>query len=183
MLACGKHKCGLICHDSVNCPPCMKKSQQSCRCGNKMQERNCNSLQWSCEKTCNKTLQCGIHKCKEKCHSELCGPCPGDELRSCPCGKEFTQAPCTVEIGPCGNTCQKTLECGSHICAERCHKGECGQCLAIVEKKCRCGLHTKELPCSKLFLCETKCKQTRDCIKHPCNRKVCVIDLVLGYFC
>lgn len=85
---------------------------------------------------------------------------------------QTTQAPCTVEIEPCGNTCQKTLKCGNHICAERCHRGECGQCLEIVEKKCRCGLYTKELPCSKQYLCEAKCKQMRDCNKHPCNRKV-----------
>lgn len=46
------------------------------------------------------------------------------------------------------------------------------QCLVIIKKKCRCGMHEKELPCSKEFTCETKCKQTKDCEKHPCNRKV-----------
>lgn len=81
-------------------------------------------------------------------------------------------APCSEEIGPCGNTCQKTLGCGNHICAERCHKGDCSQCLEIIEKKCRCGLYTKELPCSKSYSCEMKCKRMRDCNKHTCNRKV-----------
>lgn len=192
MLACGIHTCNEFCHKE--CPPCTKKSQQKCVCGNKTQERNCSNAVWSCEKICNKLFECGRHRCKVKCHSGDCGPCPAGQLRSCPCGKEVnktdtlwsdnflhstesirfqtTQAPCTLEIEPCGNTCQKTLKCSNHICAERCHRGDCGQCLEIVEKKCRCGLYTKELPCSKQYLCEAKCKQMRDCNKHACNRKV-----------
>ena len=81
-----------------------------------------------------------------------------------------------------------------HICMERCHKDKCGQvcvltskvklrkmfkqnnllsqCLIITPKKCRCGCYTKDLPCSKSFNCETKCKNKRDCNKHPCNKKV-----------
>lgn len=47
------------------------------------------------------------------------------------------------------------------------------QCLEVVTRRCRCGLHMKELPCQKEFLCETKCKQIKDCGKHPCNRKCC----------
>ena len=46
------------------------------------------------------------------------------------------------------------------------------QCLVSVTKKCRCGLYSKELPCQKEFLCETKCKRTKECMRHPCNRKV-----------
>lgn len=65
------------------------------------------------------------------------------------------------------------LDCGLHICAERCHKDKCGQCLVITKKQCRCGQYSKELPCSKIFNCETKCKSIRDCMKHPCNRKCC----------
>lgn len=85
---------------------------------------------------------------------------------------QATQAPCSEEIDPCGNTCQKTLSCLNHICAERCHKGNCSPCLEVVEKKCRCGLSSKEFPCSKQFTCEFKCKKMRDCNKHACNRKV-----------
>lgn len=83
-----------------------------------------------------------------------------------------TQAPCSEEIGPCGNTCQKMLACEMHICVERCHKGNCGPCLEITKKECRCGAHSKELPCTKMYMCDTKCKQMRDCNKHACNRKV-----------
>lgn len=47
------------------------------------------------------------------------------------------------------------------------------QCIEIIRKQCRCGQHSKELPCSKSFLCDTKCKQMRDCNKHACSRKCC----------
>lgn len=84
-LSCGIHTCNQTCHKE--CPPCTKKSQQACACGNKVQERDCNSLEWSCEKTCNKLFDCGIHRCKVKCHKPPCvSECPG-LLKSCPCGK------------------------------------------------------------------------------------------------
>lgn len=46
-----------------------------------------------------------------------------------------------------------------------------------VEKQCRCGKHTKRMPCHKPYLCETKCVKMRDCQKHQCRRKVCVGSL------
>lgn len=42
-----------------------------------------------------------------------------------------------------------------------------------MEKKCSCGQHSKEVPCSKPFRCETKCKKLRNCKLHLCNRKCC----------
>lgn len=44
----------------------------------------------------------------------------------------------------------------------------------MIEKKCRCGNLTKEFPCSKELLCETKCKLLKNCKKHNCNKKCCV---------
>ncbi|KAK9887147.1 hypothetical protein WA026_020594 [Henosepilachna vigintioctopunctata] len=60
-----------------------------------------------------------------------------------------------------------------HRCVLKCHKDKCGICLETVEKQCRCGQHIKEVQCSKPFFCETKCKNLRDCNKHPCNKKCC----------
>lgn len=31
----------------------------------------------------------------------------------------------------------------------------------------------KEVQCARAFTCETKCKKTRDCQRHPCNKKCC----------
>lgn len=87
-LACNIHICDQLCHKPNECPPCMKKSQQPCVCGNKTRERDCNSLIWSCDKVCNKQFECGRHRCKVKCHSGDCGECPNGLPRSCPCGKE-----------------------------------------------------------------------------------------------
>lgn len=78
--------CEDVCHQE--CPPCTKKSQQKCECGNQIKERDCSSLKWSCGTTCNKLFECGQHRCKVKCHSGECGPCPKGVFRSCPCGKE-----------------------------------------------------------------------------------------------
>lgn len=130
---------------------------------------------WSCDKLCNKFYECRRHQCKVKCHSDECGPCPFSLPRSCPCGKETTAAPCSVEIEPCGSTCQKKLACGNHFCTERCHRGDCPICLEIVEKKCRCGAYSKEQPCSKTFTCEAKCKRMKDCNKRK-NRLVHIIN-------
>lgn len=80
--------CGLICHDRKKCPPCSKKSKQSCLCGNSVQERSCDDLVWHCEKTCNKLYACGLHTCQLKCHIGDCGDCPLGLPRECPCGKQ-----------------------------------------------------------------------------------------------
>ena len=41
-------------------------------------------------------------------------------------------------------------------------------------KQCRCGAKQKEVQCAKTFTCELKCKKTRDCQRHQCNKKCCV---------
>lgn len=52
-LKCGIHICGKLCHSPDKCLPCNKKSQQSCVCGNDIQERNCTDLIWKCKKVKN----------------------------------------------------------------------------------------------------------------------------------
>ncbi|KAK3912840.1 NF-X1-type zinc finger protein NFXL1 [Frankliniella fusca] len=122
---------------------------------------------------CGKKLPCTYHNCEKTCHSGLCGLCPLGQNRTCPCGKRTYMLPCTEDIPPCGDTCGRMLNCGIHACPERCHRDKCGTCLEVTIKQCRCGLHKKELPCAKEFLCETKCKRSKDCGRHPCNRKCC----------
>ncbi|XP_021938982.1 NF-X1-type zinc finger protein NFXL1 isoform X3 [Zootermopsis nevadensis] len=171
-LGCERHACIDVCHPGA-CPPCPKTSVQSCECGQQKVLRPCATPNWQCEQKCGEALSCGNHKCARDCHSGSCGPCPLTEARSCPCGKASFILPCTQETPTCGDTCGHTLECGAHVCSRSCHRDKCGSCLMVVTKKCRCGLHSKELPCQKEFLCETKCKQTKDCMRHPCNRKCC----------
>lgn len=92
----------------------------------------------------------------------------------------------------CGDTCDKTLACGNHVCVERCHRGSCGSCLQVREilisfnlgtsiyikfqmivKCCKCGAKKKEVSCAKDYTCDIKCKNLKDCKKHTCNRKCC----------
>ncbi|KAH8315852.1 hypothetical protein KR067_011340 [Drosophila pandora] len=174
LLACGKHKCKQECHRPGQCPPCNSKSLQPCECQRESKMVNCSDRKWKCQNVCGTPFACGLHICEKVCHA---GPCSGGEcpfqVRSCPCGKNTQVGPCSEAEETCGDTCQKLLSCGQHTCTQRCHRGPCISCPVRTKKKCRCGLHEKELPCSKEFTCETKCKQMRDCGKHACNRKCC----------
>ncbi|XP_044731524.1 NF-X1-type zinc finger protein NFXL1 [Chrysoperla carnea] len=172
VLSCGRHNCTKKCHDGP-CPPCPKQSQQKCECQRQIQLRECASPKWQCEEVCNKILDCKKHKCEVKCHAGSCEPCPLTKPRVCSCGKQQYILPCTEETPTCGDTCGKLLECGQHQCLQRCHRDKCGNCLEVVFKVCRCGFHKKELPCQKEYLCDTKCKNIKDCQKHSCNRKCC----------
>ncbi|KAF5270987.1 hypothetical protein FQR65_LT05337 [Abscondita terminalis] len=172
LLSCKNHKCSQLCHGG-ECEPCLKKSIQKCICGAKSKLRDCSTPVWQCDQVCNKLLECGNHTCLAKCHVGTCGFCTLTQPRTCPCGKTTFTLECTEDTPTCGDTCDKLLECGVHICFQRCHKDKCGMCLEVVRKTCRCGLHTKEVQCKKDYLCETKCKKLKDCYKHPCNRKCC----------
>lgn len=172
LLECSKHYCDDPCHGG-DCKPCTKKSIQKCNCRSQAKLRDCSSPEWQCEKVCGKFFSCGIHKCMEICHAGVCNACELSLPRTCPCGKTKYNLPCTEETPTCPDTCGKLLECGEHFCVLKCHKGRCGTCLEVVKKTCRCGQHTKDVHCSKPFYCETKCKNMRDCNKHPCNKKCC----------
>jgi NF-X1-type zinc finger protein NFXL1 len=181
-LPCG-HKCEENCHDE--CPPCPKSSNFSCACKKKSKVIKCAESKWFCENHCGKLYSCQKHKCEETCHSGSCGECPYRSNQSCFCGKQtYTSSDCDKLVREsCGNTCFKLLACGLHKCMERCHKGDCGNCLEKIKKKCRCGTIEKDSPCSKELLCETKCKNIKNCKKHNCNRKCCIECLPCDKIC
>ena len=172
-LDCGQHPCPQTCHQGP-CQPCQKTSVQLCRCQRHQRQCDCASPSWTCDDTCGKPLACGHHLCDVVCHPGACPACPLSQTRTCPCGKTRHHLPCYEATPTCGNTCGKTLLCGDHVCAERCHRGKCGSCLQMAKKTCKCGAKTRDMACAKKeFACETKCKRLRDCGKHACNRKCC----------
>lgn len=171
-LTCGKHRCGALCHMGV-CDPCDRVAGQSCVCGCSVVQRPCNSPPWHCPKPCGKPLSCGYHVCEKVCHGGPCGVCPRTLLRNCPCGKVEHTIPCVEEVPVCGDTCNKPLACGEHLCIRSCHYGDCGQCMQTAIKQCRCGKKTKSLPCTTEYLCETKCTKLKQCGIHQCKRKCC----------
>lgn len=171
LLACSNHTCELTCHTG-KCPPCSLEMEQNCLCGKQSQLRSCNDPNWSCGQACGKTLACGNHTCSRICHTGSCGDCPRKGTRHCPCGKTSHVLPCTEDIPVCGDTCSKMLTCGIHQCSRSCHYGDCGQCLQLSVRKCRCGRKERELRCGLEVLCEIKCTKQRSCGRHQCRRKV-----------
>eukprot|EP00092_Neocalanus_flemingeri_P035973 GFUD01039167.1.p1 GENE.GFUD01039167.1~~GFUD01039167.1.p1 ORF type:complete len:854 (+),score=216.27 GFUD01039167.1:347-2908(+) len=171
-LGCGAHPCADVCHPG-DCQPCSRTSVQSCECQKTRQPRPCSSPVFKCGTPCGSLLSCGYHSCDLICHPGTCPPCPLSLDRLCPCGKSTTRLPCTEATPTCGDTCGKVLACTSHNCSERCHRGNCPSCLQMATKECRCGAKVKEVQCARTFTCETKCKKTRDCQRHPCNKKCC----------
>lgn len=171
LLLCEQHTCSQPCH--TGCSPCPRVSVQKCVCGREKAERPCASPRWNCQQVCGSRLSCGNHTCEEVCHDGVCPPCPRSISRTCPCGKTKSSLPCTEEVPPCGDTCDRRLACQKHTCSMRCHRGSCETCRQEVEKECRCGRYRKLMPCHKEYLCDSKCPQTRNCQRHQCRRKCC----------
>ncbi|KAK6172951.1 hypothetical protein SNE40_016503 [Patella caerulea] len=172
ILSCNQHYCQQPCHEG-ECSPCSKTSKQSCLCGRHEDTRLCASPEWRCKEVCNRPVDCGNHVCEKVCHGQDCGPCPRLGLRTCPCGKTELELPCTEDILPCGDTCEKLLSCGQHKCLERCHTGNCTPCQHLVVKRCKCGRKQKESLCSKEFSCDSKCNKQKNCGRHQCKKKCC----------
>uniref|UniRef100_H3C756 Nuclear transcription factor, X-box binding-like 1 n=1 Tax=Tetraodon nigroviridis TaxID=99883 RepID=H3C756_TETNG len=172
LLPCKQHTCNQPCH-TAECSPCPRVSLQRCVCQRELAERPCASPHWTCEQVCGSPLSCGNHTCEVVCHDGVCPPCPRSVSRGCPCGKTKSSLPCTEEVSPCGDTCERPLSCGKHTCSMRCHRGSCETCRQEVEKWCRCGRYRRLMPCHKEYLCESKCPQTRTCQRHQCRRKCC----------
>ena len=50
-----------------------------------------------------------------------------------------------------------------------------------LQVKCRCGFMDREMECAKLnsraddALCEKQCNKKRDCLRHKCGQKCCIL--------
>ena len=81
-LDCQKHYCTAQEHESsVMCINCNKAKEIKCYCGNS-KIRTCNTSV-SCNKVCNKTLNCQIHKCTKECHKDSCELCEVVNIAKC----------------------------------------------------------------------------------------------------
>ena len=143
---------------------------------------------------CEKTLECGKHKCDRDCHEGPCSPCQLSVSRvsRCPCGKKLLtdleenvdRKECTDPVPTCGAICGKKLKCGKpgsfHTCKSKCHEGPCPPCPLKTPVKCRCGSMDQNVPCVKLtakadeVTCERQCRKYRFCGKHKCGQKCCI---------
>lgn len=156
-MPCEIHKCSQICHPEKDCEICPLSPEliKSCHCGKTLLEPK-------------------------------------------------SRISCADPIPTCGKICGKKLMCGpvgnNHTCQELCHPGECSKCPSttkvnshfssisgpfslnfLYQVRCRCGLMDKEMDCDKLnsraddARCEKQCKKQRDCLRHKCGQKCCIL--------
>lgn len=161
------HKCTLLCHPGP-CPDCSIMVSKTCGCGATHSVVKCSAgIEIVCENICNKTLECGIHRCGKICHFGDCELCTEVIHQECYCGKVGRKVSCTSENSgksnyECGEICGKQLSCGNHTCKKLCHAGPCETCIRDVNQVSTC-------PCGK-----TRLEKTRDsCLDPiPCCDKV-----------
>uniref|UniRef100_A0A6B2KX83 R3H domain-containing protein n=1 Tax=Arcella intermedia TaxID=1963864 RepID=A0A6B2KX83_9EUKA len=209
-LNCGRHQCNSICHPS-DCSKCDQKMTQKCYCGRTEEVRVCGSEEvidmahkeerhFSCGEVCDRVLECGHHRCQDKCHPSLeerrpaCQACPlsVELIKTCPCGKSSipknARKSCLDPIPTCKELCNKPLPCGRHKCKSKCHNGPCNQvCQEVVKIPCRCGLSinkTLSMECHKVGdyqqilnsnLCNRLCSTLKECGTHRCSQKCCPV--------
>ncbi|KAL4450898.1 hypothetical protein ABPG74_011740 [Tetrahymena malaccensis] len=189
ILNCGKHFCEKNCHPG-ECSKCTQQVEAVCFCGEEKKNAICGQNLFACNRKCNKTLDCGNHKCQQQCHPGPCAKCElnPDDVDTCPCGKNTLltlaggnfREECTDPIPVCGNPCKKVLSCGVHICKKSCHEGPCPPCKESVEELCRCKFNSRIVQCYELrepdhqqFICDRVCKKLKSCNVHPCNTPCC----------
>ncbi|XP_078159486.1 NF-X-like 1 [Carex rostrata] len=130
-LPCGTHFCKDTCHEG-DCPPCLVKVVQRCRCGLSTRNVECYKVSeakevFLCPKPCGRKKNCGRHRCNESC---------------CPLSQNSSQMD-FIEWDPhqCSMQCGKKLRCGQHSCQVLCHSGHCPPCLetTFTDLTCACG--------------------------------------------
>ncbi|KAF2076372.1 hypothetical protein CYY_002329 [Polysphondylium violaceum] len=201
-LTCGNHVCAATCHNGA-CSPCAITETQKCYCGKSITKKPCGSgsvdesqgdpRYFSCDDVCNRTLDCGNHKCTKPCHKGPCNPCElvPEKVLYCSCNQtklkdlNVERTSCLDPIPICKKTCSKQLSCKQHSCPDKCHTGPCATCKVKVRAMCRCRKTVENRQCgviqqnllnsnsSAAFTCGHVCKTLRSCKRHECGIKCC----------
>ncbi|KAF4373507.1 hypothetical protein F8388_025201 [Cannabis sativa] len=165
LLPCKKHSCEEVCH-AGDCPPCLVKVSQKCRCTSTSRIVECykttSDENFSCDRTCGRKKSCGRHRCNERC---------------CPLSNSSSSH--TGEWDPhfCSMSCGKKLRCGQHACESLCHSGHCPPCLETIftDLICACGRTSipPPLPCgTPPPSCQLPCSVPQPCghsASHSCH--------------
>ncbi|XP_065053549.1 transcriptional repressor NF-X1-like [Rhopilema esculentum] len=180
-----KHLCNELCHPGP-CPSCPVMVPKECPCGKTKTKMRCGqSVTLNCKNICNKTLNCGIHRCLQQCHEGPCSVCEVTEEQYCYCGQENRQRKCggdksgtmTDKTGKtkysCKNTCSRTLDCGNHSCSQICHPGSCDSCIFLPKNVEFC-------PCKQTRITDLlqpdemrkSCLDSIPCCKNFCGKKL-----------
>ncbi|CAL9216942.1 unnamed protein product [Arabidopsis halleri] len=197
-LECGNHYCRDVCHPG-SCGDCefLPSRIKSCYCGKTSLEeerRSCLDPIPSCSNICSKLLPCGLHNCKEMCHSGGCSPCLVQVSQKCRCGSTSRTVECyktvlETEKFICAKPCGRKKNCGRHRCNERCcpllnhpkNDDLSGDffdlhfCHIPCGKRLRCGQHSCETlchtghcpPCLEMIFTDLACACGKTSIPPP----------------
>lgn len=162
LLPCGLHHCTLPCHGGL-CPPCPTdvSSVRTCPCGKTpltTPRHSCADPIPLCGNACGKLLDCGRHKCEERCHA---GPCPRCTRRietNCRCRHLRKLVDCTKADGfRCTKPCATKLSCGRHYCKEVC---------CLFRNQAAVPAHQCPVDCARPLPCGHVCQEA--CHRGPC---------------
>ncbi|KAK8185956.1 hypothetical protein BC567DRAFT_240069 [Phyllosticta citribraziliensis] len=186
---CGKHQCQKPCHaqeQPVSHCPRSPELVSSCPCGktplSKITDKprtTCEDPIPNCSQRCNKLLACG-HACSRVCHSGDCDqvPCLEKTPISCRCEKTNLSTICHqgVEEQPhCMRTCRATMNCGRHICGNRCCPGEKKAAERTSKRPTRRRPHelgNSSIPVEMVeaeHVCVKRCGRLLKCGTHECE--------------
>ncbi|CAF4426009.1 unnamed protein product, partial [Adineta steineri] len=72
LLNCQIHHCKRICHKG-ECGSCPRQGLRTCPCGKtKYENLPCSEDVPTCGDTCDRKLDCGLHRCLHRCHTGDC---------------------------------------------------------------------------------------------------------------
>ncbi|TYI78267.1 hypothetical protein E1A91_D06G199200v1 [Gossypium mustelinum] len=149
LLNCGKHVCERGCHGG-DCGECPLQGNRTCPCGKRIYKgMPCDGVAPVCGATCNKLLNCGFHRCPERCHKGPCvETCRTVVKKACWCGGLKKEVPCYQDLS-CERKCLRMRDCGRHACKRRCCDGDCPPCSEVCDKRLRCKNHKCPAPCHR----------------------------------
>ena len=165
LLPCGMHNCTESCH-AGDCPPCLDRVSQKCRCGSTSRIVECYKTvmeeKFTCDKPCGRKKNCGRHRCSERC---------------CPLSNSNNFLPGDWDPHTCSIPCGKKLRCGLHSCQSLCHSGHCPPCLETIftDLSCACGRTSipPPSPCGTPHpSCQLPCSVPQPCghsSSHSCH--------------
>lgn len=131
--SCG-HPCPDFCHFGL-CPPCLEIVKQGCIGGHgesRFVHCHIGEKGIRCHRACGRSLQCGIHACRNPCH--------GNYPQEC---ESSTEEGCAQVCGLPRKKCE-------HVCASQCHPGlMCPDvpCKELVPVTCPCGRRDERSMC------------------------------------
>lgn len=100
--------------------------------------------------------------------------CAANQWKLC----DWSERPATCNDSQfsCAEICGRHLPCG-HTCPRVCHPSDdpCGDCQTPIERRCRCGQSSFQMPCSLSVMptCDRPCKQMLSCRSHRCQQVCC----------